>query len=605
MKNITKKLLGVLLSFVIVYGCVDSITTPTTSTSVPRVIIDYPVTGDTIKTGRTQIDYSAVDKSGGDGIDYMQLYTSMADSNEIFYIDNNEFPDLYLVVDSTYIGKTVGYQLSAFNLDGESGSSGDMVNIYVKKNTDPPEAPSSLQLIKKSNNAVNLLWNDNSVRETNYQVYRKDTPNGEYRAIKLLPANTISWDDTNLSEFIVYYYKVLALNQYGNSNFSNEVSTEGSAGGTAPTNIQAQSLGASYVLLSWSSSAANILGFKIQRKLDADNVWSQIAVIPSDLNEYMDSDLIASTKYNYRVASYTGESQSAWSAIATVTTQERDYFSPANLKATFSTSLKKVVITWDNNNPSGEVNNAFVERRLDGENDYTGIGAVDGYTNSFVDSSLSNDRVYYYRARFYTIGGYYTPYSNSDTAYVPVLPPDIQITEFDFGKQYFIEWDYNVTDEAGFELHRRQNSSDFLLYQVFDTNVSAFLDQVQDSTSIYYYKIRAYTQTTKLPFSNIVSTAGGTGNIIRPTDLDAAYDTLNQSVILTWRDNSNNELAFELQRKLYDTSNWTLSETLQAGTETYTDDAIQRGNKYVYRVRARNSTDYSSYSNEVIIQIPF
>lgn len=599
------KILALVVLFAIIYGCVDSITTPTTSTNLPKVVITYPVTGDTVKAGRTKILYSAVDKTNGDGIDYLQLYTSVTDSNEIFYIVDNEFPEIYLLADSSYIGQKIGYKLSAFNLDGESGSSGDITNIHVSKNTTPPDAPSNLQLIAKSNNAVNLLWNDNSIRETNYQVYRKDGTNGEYRAIKLLPANTISWDDTDLSEFIVYYYKVLALNQYGNSPFSNEVTTQGNATGSAPTNLQAQALGATYVLLSWTSSSQNILGFKVQRKLDAESAWAQIAVIPSDLNEYMDNGLIASTKYNYRVASYTGESQSAWSGTAIVTTQEKDYFPPANVKATYSTSLKKVVISWDNNNPTGEINNTFVERRLDGATEYTPIGAVSGNLNTFVDSSLNYDKVYYYRARFLNIYDYYTPYSNSDSAYVPIIPPDLTITEFQFGKQYFLEWNYNITDEVGYELHRKQNSGSFVLLQTFENNVNAFIDNVPDSNSIFYYKIRAYTQTTKLPFSEIVSTAGGTGNIIRPTDLTAAYDTLGQSVVLTWKDNSNNELAFELQRKLFDTSNWTTFTPMQAGTTTYTDSGVQRGNKYVYRVRARNSTDYSSYSNEVTVQIPF
>lgn len=588
-------------------GCVQSINDPGggTSTSTPKVIVTSPVAGDTIKAGRTLIKYSAVDKSGGPGIDYMQLYSSVTDSVEVYYVEDNKFPEIYLVADSTYIGEVIGYQLSAFNLDGESGSTGSINNIHVKKNTDPPDAPTNLQVTRKSSYAVNLLWDDNSVRETNYQISRKDGANGEYRAVKLLPANTISWDDNNLSEFVVYYYKVAALNQYGVSEFSNEVATDGSTGSNAPTNLQAQSLGASYVMLTWSNSTQNILGFKIQRKLDADNNWEQIAVVASDLSEYLDQGLIGSTKYNYRVTSYTGESQSAWSGVATVTTAEQDYYPPANLKANFNSNSGRVLITWDNNNPSSEINYAFIERKLTSESEYTGIGSVTGTTTSFVDSSVNYNTIYQYRARFYTINQYYTPYSNSDTAKVPLLPPKLTITEFEFGKKYFLEWTYNVSNEIGFQLYRKINAGNYELLRSFENNVTAYVDNVTDSTSIYYYKIRAYTQSAYLDFSNVVSTAGGTGNIIRPTGLTAAYDTLSQSVVLGWNDNSDNELAFDLQRKLYDTSNWSSLGILPADTETYTDSEVQRGNRYVYRVRARNSTDYSDYSDEVIIQVPY
>ncbi|NLX87993.1 MAG: hypothetical protein GXZ09_01115 [Syntrophomonadaceae bacterium] len=102
--------------------------------------------------------------------------------------------------------------------------------------------------------------------------------------------------------------------------------------------------------------------------------------------------------------------------------------------------------------------------------------------------------------------------------------------------------------------------------------------------------------TPKLPAdSNILKP-----NINAPTELTAANS--DQGVSLTWLDNSNNEAAFELERKLDDTkSSFTILATVGAGVTSYVDTDVTYGTRYVYRVRAVSDTAVSPYSNEAAI----
>jgi fibronectin type 3 domain-containing protein len=72
----------------------------------------------------------------------------------------------------------------------------------------------------------------------------------------------------------------------------------------------------------------------------------------------------------------------------------------------------------------------------------------------------------------------------------------------------------------------------------------------------------------------------------------------NGQVTLTWKDNSNNETAFQVARST-DGTLFTVLATTAANTTNYKDAIAQKGQNYYYRVAAMNSVGLSSYSNTV------
>lgn len=81
-----------------------------------------------------------------------------------------------------------------------------------------------------------------------------------------------------------------------------------------------------------------------------------------------------------------------------------------------------------------------------------------------------------------------------------------------------------------------------------------------------------------------------------PSSLSATAASSSQ-INLSWRDNSNNETEFQIERK---TGNGAFTQIarVSAGTKKYTDTNLSSGTIYIYRIRATNNTGNSSYSNE-------
>ncbi len=85
-----------------------------------------------------------------------------------------------------------------------------------------PATPSGLAAAAISSSQINISWTAVS-GATSYDVYRSSTSDGTYSRLGSEPTTiSISYPDTNLSASTTYYYKVSALNSYGESAASGE-----------------------------------------------------------------------------------------------------------------------------------------------------------------------------------------------------------------------------------------------------------------------------------------------------------------------------------------------------------------------------------------------
>jgi predicted phage tail protein len=108
--------------------------------------------------------------------------------------------------------------------------------------------------------------------------------------------------------------------------------------------------------------------------------------------------------------------------------------------------------------------------------------------------------------------------------------------------------------------------------------------------------VRAYNSGGNSAYSNTVSVA--LVPPAAPTNLTAALVGNSSQVNLTWKDNSNNETGFPVERST-DGSTFTLIATTTANTAKYRDSNAVKNRRYYYRVRAMNNVGLSVYSNVV------
>lgn len=88
-----------------------------------------------------------------------------------------------------------------------------------------------------------------------------------------------------------------------------------------PLNLTASAYSSSQINLSWTDTASNESGFRIERRLLPSGFWDPITTRGSNTTAYSDAGLPADTSYEYRVRAYNSYGPSSWSNIATARTR--------------------------------------------------------------------------------------------------------------------------------------------------------------------------------------------------------------------------------------------------------------------------------------------
>lgn len=275
---------------------------------------------------------------------------------------------------------------------------------------------------------------------------------------------------------------------------------------------------------------------------------------------------------------------------------------PSNLAA--SASGTQVTLSWTDN--SNNETDFRIERKTGAAGSYSQIGTVGANTSTYTDAGLSNGTTYFYRVRACNAGGCST-YSNeasATTAPAAIAPsattggassvntssatvsgsvnPNGQAT------MAWFEWGTSSTLSNSMSTAAQSVGSG-----TSAQTVSANLSGLAAGTT-YYFRVVAQNSAG--------TSRGGVQSFTTaqvppapPSDLSAKES--DKQIRLTWRDNSNNETEFRIERKQGQGGSWSQIATVGANVTSY-NDTPQKGPTFYYRVRACNSAGCSAYSNE-------
>lgn len=110
------------------------------------------------------------------------------------------------------------YRVYASNSTKDSGY--DSLKVLI------PEAPSGLHAMFAHAAVVRLSWNDNSDYETGYLIQRRVSGVGPFSDVALVGATPLVFDDHTVSEGTQYDYRIMAVNEFGNSVPSNTLNLQ-------------------------------------------------------------------------------------------------------------------------------------------------------------------------------------------------------------------------------------------------------------------------------------------------------------------------------------------------------------------------------------------
>jgi FtsP/CotA-like multicopper oxidase with cupredoxin domain len=279
---------------------------------------------------------------------------------------------------------------------------------------------------------------------------------------------------------------------------------------------------------------------------------------------------------------------------------------PTGLTAT-APPVNQIVLAWtDNaNNETG----FRIERATD--NTFTtGLTTFTINTanlTSFADTSIVAGTTYYYRVRSFNNLQFSSTYSNT----VMVALPAITTTALPNGAVN-VAYNQTITATGGTTPYTWSATG-------LPTGLSINPDTGVISGTPAPSAMPAGATFATFPVSITVTniaTASITSNTTlnlrinqtapaRPSSLSASV-AANNTVVLNWADNANNESGIQIQRALNNTFTTGLTAIMVSGTTltTYTDTTAAPATTYFYRVRAGNSLTWSAFSNTVTATTP-
>ena len=441
--------------------------------------------GNSAVSGKPMLTWDAVD-----GATSYKVYRATS--------QNGTYSLLGTVTATSYIntgakdGVTYYYKVTAVNDSGESAYS----NIVSGQNKAVTPKPAAL-VVKIGHSATSgkpmLTWNAVS-GAASYKVYRATAKNGTY---SLLGSVTVtSYTNTGAKDGVTYYYKVTAVNDSGESAYSNIVSGQNKAvtpKPAAPVVKIGNSASSGKPMLTWNA-VSGATSYKVYRATSQNGTYSLLGTVTA--TSYINTGAKDGVTYYYKVTAVNDSGESAYSNI--VSGQSKSVTpkpSAPVVKIGHSASSGKPMLTW---NAVDGAASYKVYRATAKNGAYSVINTTHALTYTNTGAALGT--TYYYKVEALNASGKSMGFSAVVEGKVaPVLAVGYSSVS---GKPQ-LTWKA-VPGATEYQVYRstQQNSG---YTKINTTTATSYVNTGAKANTTYYYKIVAVKGTAVSDFSNIVT----------------------------------------------------------------------------------------------------
>jgi predicted esterase len=529
----------------------------------------------------------------------------------------------------------------------------NIIRVTTVNGPNSPLVPINFFVFSRGPGENELIWDDNSDNETGFEIYRSEDGGINYDLISIQPASdgsaSIIYSDFNVLSSTQYCYRIRAVNGGGGSPYTEMACASTTVDTTPPVSpvLWITSKDGSSISLSWvSSDNVGIVGYDLYRN------GSLLASLTQSF--YNDINLPTSTLFTYYVIAKDAAGNSSTSNQITAATSTsglyyRYYHFGAGQDLTTVDDIESTTLI-----KSGKADNFDISLRerddrfgfifegyiqiptsgtwrfypysddgsqvyIDGELVYNNDGphGCDVY-GSAISRTLSAGphqiKVLYFEntggecldVRWRYGWGSTTTIPDSaleeDFNYPsgPNAPSNFTANAISYN-QIDLSWTDNSNNETGFELYRSAvDQSAYELITVLGAGIESYSDDELLPTTTYYYKILAKNNlgVSDFDYANAQTQSAPTAPTI-PSDLTATPIS-ESSISLSWSDDSNNEVGFEIYRATYDiVGNYLLIATTAPDVTMYLDSGLPGGTTFYYKIRAKGIVNNSPFTSPV------
>lgn len=308
---------------------------------------------------------------------------------------------------------TTTYTLTATNGIGSTTQQAS-VTVTSTADTQAPTVPTNLATSNVTATGLTLTWtaSADNVGVTGYRVFRNGTQVGT-------PATT-TFAQAGLNPGTTYSYTVAAQDAAGNvsaQSAARSVTTAPLGADTQapsiPSGLSASCVNATHLMLSWVPSTDNVgvAGYRIFRN------GAQVGT--SATNQYKDTGLTASTRYNFTVVAFDAAGNaSAQSAVKSQTTASSDDATPPTVPTNLTAieiQATSLILTWTASTDANYIQRYYIHRN--------GVLVGDAGQPHFGDAGLTASTAYTYTVTAEDTRGNISQASAPKTVTTPISPP--------------------------------------------------------------------------------------------------------------------------------------------------------------------------------------